>query len=101
MQESAQELNQRELFPHPKKIEPVNDTQLGALARMLGLGCIAVDFHAIDPTAGRGVLNGRDRCLWTEDGNRITVSTGGGALFATISNQPDPLYARLKAGKGL
>ncbi len=101
MQELAQELDQREFFPHPKAIEPINDTQLGALEGMLGVGAIIVDLYLVDISVGRGILEGDDRCLWTEDGKRITVSTGGGALVATISNHPDPLYTSLKAEKGL
>jgi len=101
MQESAQELSQHEFFPHPKEIEPVNKSQLDALAHMLGLGAILVDFTKIDPRVGRGVLEGQDRCLWTTEGKRVTVAAGGGAVLASLSDAPDPLYARLKAEKGL
>jgi len=98
---SKEDLNQREFFPHPSAIEPVSEYQLSTLARILGLGVIAVDFHKVDPTVGRGVLHGQDRCLWTTEGKRITVQTGGGTTITSLSSSPDPLYASLKAGKGL
>lgn len=101
MPTTKEDLNQREVFPHPTKIEPVNETQLQTLGRMLGVGAIVVDLYLVDNTVGRGVLKGNDRCLWTEDGKRITIQSDPNSFMASISWSVDPLYARLKAGKGL
>ena len=73
-------------------IEPVTEKQLDHLIRAVGhIGSMICDLHEADLSRGRGVLKGLDRCLWTKDGRRITISLGDhGELFASCGNEPDP-----------
>lgn len=73
------------------KLEAVTQDQVDSLARVLGnLGTLVAGLADADLSRGRGVLEGNDRCLWTTDGRRITVSAGGGAVIASVSHEPDP-----------
>jgi hypothetical protein len=73
-------------------IEPVTRKQLDHLILALGLiGSMLCDLHDADLSRGRGILKGNDRCLWTKDGRRITISLGpGGEFIASCGNEPDP-----------
>lgn len=71
--------------------EPVTSDQVQAIARAVGMGAMIVDFHGVDCSLGRGVLQGYTRCLWTKRGHRITVSLfADGGLIVSQSKSPDP-----------
>lgn len=71
--------------------EQVTVTQVVALVKTLGLGAMICDFAKVDYTRGRGILEGDDRCLWTTDGKRITISlTSDGGMITSQTREPDP-----------
>lgn len=74
------------------KTEPVTQAQVDALIRASGghIPAMISGLYEVDLSRGRGVLEGSDRCLWTHDGRRITVSllTGGGVIVS-LAQQPD------------
>lgn len=74
------------------KIEPVTEDQLVSLGRCMSPAArIVACLGEVDISKGRGVLEGLNRCLWTKDNRRITISivpTGG--LIASVSKEPDP-----------
>lgn len=76
------------------KIEPVTRAQVDALASALGghIPAMIARLHEVDLSRGRGVLEGHDRCLWTKDGRRITVSVSlyEGSVIASCGHEPDP-----------
>lgn len=81
------------------EIEKVTQEQINAIQRAAGMGAMIVDFHNVDLDAGRGVLDGNNRCVWTKDGKRITVAipqTGG--FIVSQGKNPDPEYPNKKEG---
>ena len=81
----------------PTRFEPVTQRQVSALAQALGLGAMVLDLGKVDYEIGRGVLNGRERCMWTTDGKRITiVPLANGGVIGSLSKDVDPLYTTLQ-----
>ncbi len=81
------------------KIEPVNQRQVDALERAIGpMGSMICDLDQVDLSRGRGVLDGMNRCLWTKDGRRITISLcSDGSCIAGCAKEPDPELASIQA----
>jgi len=78
-------------FEKVKKLEPVTEEQLKSLVKMVGLGAIILDLGNVDLKAGRGVLEGNNRCLWTKAGHRITITVSQDmGVVSTISREIDP-----------
>jgi hypothetical protein len=92
-------------FDTIKSVEPVTQKQVDSLHRVLGLGALVCKLSEVDLNAGRGVLEGNNRCLWTKDGHRITVTLcSDGGVIASVSKDPDPIFLTLgvnKKNKGL
>ena len=79
------------------KTERVLKVQVEALKLLIGIGAAIIDWDNIDYDIGRGILEGDDRCLWTKDGDRITIEiTRDGGLLVSRANGPDPVYFDLK-----
>ena len=58
-----------------QKTEDVTQEQVNALMRSVGpMGSMIARLHEVDISRGRGVLEGNDKCLWTKDGKKITVT---------------------------
>lgn len=75
--------------------EPVTKAQVEALGRAAGgpLAAMVARLHEVDVSAGRGILGGDDRCLWTDDGCRITVTLlMDSGVILSVSQDPDPAY---------
>lgn len=76
------------------KIEPVTQEMINSLIIASGgpVPAMISGLAEVDLERGRGVLNdnGREHCLWTKDGHRITVTvaTDGGVIVAK-SKEPD------------
>lgn len=55
------------------------------------LGAMVARLGDVDVKRGRGVLEGNDRCLWTTDGCRITISLASdGGLCVGCNKDTDP-----------
>lgn len=78
-------------LPKPTAIEPVTKAQMQALARALGgaIPAMIARLGDADLSVGRGVLPNGDRCLWTKDGRRITVSASHGTFIAAVTRDLD------------
>jgi len=73
--------------------EPVTEKQLQSLINAMGsvAAPIFLELCHVDLAAGRGILKGNDRCLWTKDGKRITIClTSDGGVIGSISREIDP-----------
>ncbi len=72
--------------------EPVTQKQVDDLMRDIGrVGSMICDLDQVDLTKGRGVLEGFNRCLWTKDGRRISISLGpDGTCIASCGKDVDP-----------
>ena len=46
----------------------------------------------VDASKGAGKLGNDRRCIWTQDGHRITIGMGSGVLVASVSKEVDPLH---------
>lgn len=78
------------------KTEELTPKHVRALAQMAGIGTAFLNLNNIDYAVGRGILKGNDRCLWTKDGHRITVTLGrDGFSCIGIDKNPDPEHAAL------
>lgn len=78
-------------FEKVKGIEPVTQSQVHSLVRCLRSGIQIIDLGEVDFKAGRGVLEGNNRCLWTKKGHRITVAiSSDGGMITTQSREIDP-----------
>lgn len=63
---------------------------------ILALGPMAaqiLDLGFVDLEFGRGHLGANDRCLWTKEGRRITISVSSdGGVVGSLSKEIDPFY---------
>lgn len=73
-------------------IEPITRQQVDGLIRSMSpMAAMIAELASVNLKAGRGVLEGRDRCLWTHDRRRITICLpSDGGLLASVAKQPDP-----------
>jgi len=76
------------------RTEPFTEDQLRSLSQTLNpIERMVIDLHDVDIDAGRGILEGSDRCIWTRRGHRITVAIlPGGGYMLSQSKKPDPEY---------
>jgi hypothetical protein len=74
------------------KIEPVNEKQIDALIRCIGMaGAMVCGLGEVDLTRGRGILDDMNRCLWTKDKKRITVTVASdGGIITSLGKEVDP-----------
>lgn len=80
-------------FEKVRSIEPVTDRQLQSLIQAMGsiAAPMILDLGNVDLKAGRGVLEGHNRCLWTKSGHRITISlSSDGGVIGSLSSEIDP-----------
>ncbi len=78
------------------KTEPVTKKQILSLRKTLaGIGLKKkIDWDRIDYDVGRGIVNKKKYCLWTDEGYRIDISVGGG-IVVSQSKRKDPEYFKL------
>ncbi len=66
------------------------------IQRAAGMGAMVIDWN-IDYTVGAGIIGPREKCLWSQDGKRIScVLLQGGGWIISQSKEPDPVYATLE-----
>lgn len=77
------------------KIEPVTKSQVQMIAGVIGtIGAMICNLGDVDVSKGAGVLGPQEKCLWTKDGRRITITmTSDGGLIASCAKHPDPEMA--------
>ncbi len=73
-------------------IEPVTQAKVDSLIRCVGgIGAMIARLGDVDLKRGRGVLEGNNRCLWTNDGCRITIDVASdGGLCVACDKDADP-----------
>lgn len=78
------------------KTEPVTKEQVAAMQRSIErahgrVGAMLTGLWEVDLTKGRGILEGNTRCLWTQDGRRITIALpADGGLIVSCGKARDP-----------
>mgnify|MGYP001593388662 FL=1 len=65
------------------------------------LGSEIIDWNNIDFSAGKGILNDKDRCYWTTNGNRISIVKSAICGTKNIYQgwNTDPFYPNLNKNK--
>ena len=83
-------------FDDVESLEPFTKEQTQALVNAFGSVAMPIitELGNIDYGADRGVLKNNDRCMWTNDGKRITVRLGI-IRSVSISSTPDPYYTKI------
>ena len=77
------------------KTEPVTKEMLNALVSAVGgvIPAMVCGLGDVDLSRGRGVLgeHGREHCLWTTEGKRITVTVcSDGGVIASLAKEIHP-----------
>jgi len=83
------------------KIEPITRSQVKMIAGIIGnIGAMICNLGDVDVSKGAGVLGPQEKCLWTKDGRRITITmTNDGGLIASCAKKPDPELAAEVEGR--
>ena len=82
-------------FDEIVKREPLTQANLDMLARtMRPLEQMIVRLHDADLSKGAGVLKNNSKCIWTNDGHRITFTLiSGGGFISSLSKEVDPVVS--------
>ncbi len=72
------------------KREPITPTIVAMISRSVGVGRLLLDLHLTDYSRGALQVSPQEKAFWLTDGRRVTCSTGGGAVIASVSKEPDP-----------
>jgi len=75
-----------------KAFEPLSQEVISMLREGLTrLQCCMLGIDDIDASKGVGCIDAITRCVWTYDGQRITITAAGGTVCFALSKEYDPL----------
>lgn len=75
-----------------QSFEPVTKADVQTIVNVVGnIGAIVAGLNDVDINAGAGKIDKSNKCLWTRDGHRITVTLcSDGGVIASKSKSVDP-----------
>ena len=76
--------------------KPLTAEEVDLVRRTLGpVQCMVLGLGHVDVSFGQARLGPSEKCIWLEDGRRVTISlVEGGGYIASVSTEPDPEASR-------
>lgn len=78
------------------KTQPITKEQIDSLRKTLSGTKKNIKWKDIDYEVGRGIINKKKYCLWTNEGYRIDISVTSQGIKVSQSERKDPEYFELK-----